>query len=513
MGFFHNWLRGRKAFSTQKQADNVLNSTISSSNSTNLYYLSVLFSGIPELITRTFQLKTGQEAALVYMEGLVDKTSINMDILRPLMFEKLNEKDFSESAVSIGQIKKVQTWSEVEQALLNGKSILFIDGEPTAHEMETQGWPQRAIEESKTEKSLKSAHQGFTETASQNMALIRRFIPNRELKVKEFTVGERASSKLFMLYLADVTNEQFLREMECRIKSVKVDAILTTGQLGEFIEDSSFTPFPQFSVTERPDTTAHHLLKGRVAVVVDRSPGVLIGPMTFHTFFQTIDDYSIRSLVISFIRLMRYAGFFIAIFTPAFYIAMITFHYEVIPLKLLITLGESREKIPFPPLLEAISMEVVIEMLREAGVRLPAPIGQTIGVVGGIVIGQAAVQAGLVSNVMVIVVSITAIASFIIPDYEMSAGIRLLRFPMMLLASIFGIVGIMIGMMVMVIHLLSLESLGVPYSSPISPLHLSDMKDTFIRLPQWMFKKRPLSIKPKQLKRQENNGGTGDENT
>ena len=501
MGFFHDWLRDRKAFSTQEQADNVLNETISSSISINLHHLSILFSGIPELITRTFPLKTGQEAALVYMEGLVDKTAINMDILRPLLFQEWNEKDFWESSVSISQIKKVEKWSEIEQALLNGKSILFRDGQLTALELETPGWPQRGIQEPSIETSLRSSHQGFTETASQNIALIRRYIPNRELKVTECTVGERASAKLSILYLADIANEDVVREIECRIKSLKVDTILNTGSLGELIEDNSFTPFPQLSVTERPDTAAHQLLKGRVAVVVDRSPGVLIGPMTFPSFFQAIDDYSIRWILSSFIRLLRFIAFFIAIFVPALYIAMISFHYEVIPLKFLLTLGESREKIPFPPIIEALLMEVVIEMLREAGIRLPAPIGQTIGVVGGIVIGQGAVQAGLVSNVMVIVVSITAIANFIIPDLEMSAGIRILRFPMMLISALFGMIGIIIGMMVVVIHLLSLESLGVPYSSPISPLRISDMRDTFVRLPQWILNKRPLSVQPKQLKR------------
>jgi spore germination protein len=501
MGFFHDRRRGRKGFSTQEQADNVLNSTIAPSLSLNLHHLSMLFSGIPELITRTFPLKTGQEAALVYMEGLVDKTAINMDILRPLLFQEWNEKTFWESSVSVGQIKKVEEWSEIEQAILYGRSILIIDGQLTALEIETCGWPQRGSEEPTIETALKSSHQGFTETSSKNIALIRRYISTRELKVKECTVGDRASAKLSILYLADVANEDVVREMEYRIKSLKVDTIINTGELGELIEDNSYTPFPQLSVTERPDTAAYQLLKGRVAVVVDRSPGVLIGPMTFSAFFQTIDDYSFRWIISSLIRLLRFIAFFIAIFVPALYIAMISFHYEVIPLKLLLTLGESREKIPFPPIIEALLMEVVIEMLREAGIRLPAPIGQTIGVVGGIVIGQGAVQAGIVSNVMVIVVSITAIANFIIPDIEMSAGIRLLRFPMMIISTLFGMIGIIIGMMVVVIHLLSLESLGVPYSSPISPLHISDMRDTFVRLPQWILNKRPFSIHPKQLKR------------
>lgn len=327
------------------------------------------------------------------------------------------------------------------------------------------------------------------------------------MKVKEFTVGERATSKVFLLYLADIANEDVVQEMACRIESIKVDAILTTGELEGFVEDNSYTLFPQLSITERPDTTAHHILDGRIAVVVDRSPGVLM-TNDFFSFFQTIDDYSFRPMIPSFIRLLRFTGLFIAIFAPALYIAMISFHYEVIPLKLLLTIGESRAKIPFPPILEALLMELVLEMLREAAVRLPGPVGQTIGVVGGIVIGQAAVQAGIVSNVMVIVVSITAVASFIIPNLEMSAGIRLLRFPMMIIASLFGVIGIMVGMAIIIIHILSMESLGVPYGSPFSPLFASDLKDILIRLPWKIMKKRPLSLNLKQENRQSDIEGT-----
>lgn len=488
--------RGEKSFSTQEEA--VLHNSISDSLSTNLKYLSKLFCGIPELIIRIFPLKDGTEAGLIYMEGLVDKAAINEEILRPLLFKEWNEVDFWHSSISMGNIKQVEKWENIEQSLLHGKSIVFVNGQITALEIDTPGAPKRGIEKPTIETSLKGSHEAFTEVASESIALIRRYIPNRELKVKEFTVGERASSKLFMLYLADVTNEKIIAEMTRRIETIKVDAILSTGELEGLVEDDSYTPFPQLSITERPDTTARQLLSGRIAIVVDRSPGVLIGPMTFLAFFQTIDDYNFRALTPIFIRLLRFTGLFIAIFAPALYIAMISFHYEVIPLKLLLTIGESRAKIPFPPILEALIMELVLEMLREAALRLPGPVGQTIGVVGGIVIGQAAVQAGIVSNVMVIIVSITAVASFIIPNIEMSAGVRLLRFPMMIVASFFGIIGIMIGLNVIVIHIISMESLGIPYGRPFSPLVMSDLKDTFKHLPMKIMKRRPLSLKTQQ---------------
>ncbi|MED0669616.1 spore germination protein [Aneurinibacillus aneurinilyticus] len=511
MGTFRKWIRGRQAFRTQAQANQILNDTISASVSVNAQQISRLFSEIPQLVTRTLVLKTGQKALLVYMEGLVDKTVIHRDIIRPLLEQTRNPEEAWEDIVSAGQVKKVQQWKEIEQALLTGKSILFIDRERSALELETQGWPQRAIQEPQAETSLKNAHLGFIESASQNIALIRRYIPSRELKIKQFTIGERGGVTVSLLYLADVVNSQLIQELENRIQLIDVDTIISTGELEGFIEDNPYTPFPQFAITERPDTTASHLLQGRAVLIVDRLPGALVGPMNFVSFFQTVDDYSVRWFVGSFVRLLRFAGFFIAIFTPSLYIAMISFHYEVIPLQLLLSVGESRERVPFPPIIEAFVMELVLEMLREAGVRLPAPIGQTIGIVGGIVIGQAAVKAGIVSNIMVIVVAVTAISSFIIPNIEMSAGVRLLRFPMMLMAFTFGMVGIIIGMMVIVIHLLTLESLGNPYGSPISPLRISDMKDTFIRLPVWLMKKRPVSVGPRQLRRQGSTKKRGDD--
>ncbi|WVX84406.1 spore germination protein [Niallia oryzisoli] len=242
-----------------------------------------------------------------------------------------------------------------------------------------------------------------------------------------------------------------------------------------------------------------------MVTVVDRSPSVIIGPATFDSFFKTIDDYSSRWMVASFIRLMRYFGFFIAIFLPATYIAIISFHFEVIPIKLLLSLGASRERIPFPPYIEAFIMEITLEMLREAGIRLPAKIGQTVGIVGGIVIGQAAVEAGIVSNIMVIVVALTAVASFIIPNYEMGSSIRIIRFPMMIFASLFGFVGLTVGLMILLAHFVALESLGTPYGSPIAPLRFPDWKDALIRFPLWSIYKRPLSTKAIQMKKAKSN--------
>lgn len=486
--------------------------SISADLKQNVATLQSMFTHTPDLNVREFTIKhSGEQATLVYLDGLADKNSINNDILRPLQFESERSDAVGGLTVTVGHVARLTAWSQIETAVLHGSSVLLIEGRAEAYAMDTKGWPQRAIEDPQIEASLKGAHQGFVETGSQNIALLRRYIPNRELKVKEIWVGERGHSKVSVLYLADVTHPEVLRELMDRIRQLDVDVIINTGELAELIEDNPYSPFPQFILTERPDAAASQLLQGRVVVVVDRSPSVLVAPATFTSFFQNVDDYSTRWSIATFIRLLRLFAFFIAVLLPAFYIAITSYNFEVIPVKLLITIGESRGKVPFPPFVEAILMELTLEMMREAGVRLPAPVGQTVGIVGGIVIGQAIVQAGLVSNIMVIIVAFTAIASFILPNYDMVAAVRLIRFAMMVAASMFGIVGIIIGVMLMIGHLISLESLGTPYGTPYAPIRLADWKDAIVRVPLWKMKKRPLSTRAVQLKRQGSNHPEDDE--
>ncbi|BBH24082.1 spore germination protein [Paenibacillus baekrokdamisoli] len=501
MNFFERWFGGKKTISKKKLFSHNLNQPISESLAINLDILKQLFSYTPDLVIRHIQLKTGNTTLLVYLDGLIDKESVENHILHPLIHELDSMKNI-ESSTTIGKTETVALWLDIEQSIFEGKSILFINEHPHALALHTQGWPQRAIQEPQIESTLKGSHQGFVETSGQNIALIRRYLPNREMKIKESTVGSRAKTRISMLYLEDVVQPDFVKEMEDRLQQIDVDAVLNTGELVEFIEDHPFSLFPQLALTERPDSAASHILQGRIALIVDHSPSVIIAPVNFSVFFQSIDDYSNRWIIASFIRLLRYLAFITTISLSAIYISIVSFHYELLPLDLLLSIGESRARVPFPPIIEALLMELSLEMLREAGLRLPGPIGQTIGVVGGIVIGQAAVQAGIVSNIMVIIVALTAISSFIVPDYDMSSSLRLLRFPMMFLASLFGMVGIVIGLMIIGAHLISMESFGVPYGSPIVPIRLPDWKDVWIRMPMWKMKNRPLSNEPTQLKRQ-----------
>jgi len=499
--------------SFSRQLNNSLHQgLISSELMDNIAKVHSIFYDTPDLIVRYLVIKqTQSQAALVYLSGITDSTTIFNHVLNPLLFE--NGKDNSEAdlRISLGHIKETNTWPQIESAILNGECVLFVDKRTEAYIYDTTNFPKRPIEDTQIESSLTGPHVGFTETVSDNVALIRNHIHNRELKIKEMTVGKRGKSKLSILYLADVVNPDVLKKLEERIQKVDVDSIINAGVLAEYIEDHPYSPFPQLLLTERPDFAASEILQGRIATVVDRSPNVIIGPVTFDSFFKTIDDYSSRWMVASFIRLMRYFGFFMAIFLPATYIAIISFHFEVIPLKLLLSIGASRERIPFPPYIEAFIMELTLEMLREAGIRLPTKIGQTVGIVGGIVIGQAAVEAGIVSNIMVIVVALTAVASFIIPNYEMGSAIRIVRFPMMILASLFGFVGLTVGLMILLGHFIALESLGTPYGSPIAPLRFPDWKDIFIRFPQWSINKRPLSTKAIQMLKANSNHPKGDE--
>jgi len=476
----------------------------------NLRELQHIFTYTPDLQIRHLKLgRTGKEAALVYLDEMTDKTTINDNILAPLMQGDFKNDDYL-SHVNIGNVKTGSSWKQIEEALFTGESVLLLDGQSSYYIFDTRGWPQRTIDDPQLEASLKGAHQGFLETGTQNIALVRRYIPDRRLKIRTSVVGRRGKSTVWMLYIEDIAPTEAVQELETRLSGLDIDAVINAGELVEYIEDNPYSPFPQFILTERPDAAVSHLLQGRIAVFVDRSPSAIIAPATFISFFQNIDDYSTRWLISSFIRLLRFLAFTIAIFLPAIYIAFISFNYEVIPVQLLFSIAESRARVPFSPLLEALLMEITLEMMRESGIRLPAPIGQTVGIVGGIIIGQTAVQAGIVSNIMVIVVSLTAIASFIIPNYDMGTAIRLLRFPMMLAAFLFGYIGIIIGMMTLIIHLCTLESLGIPYGSPLAPFRWPDMKDAFVRLPNWTMKKRPKSTGAIQSTKQNHDRFEGD---
>jgi spore germination protein KA len=305
------------------------------------------------------------------------------------------------------------------------------------------------------------------------------------------------------VYIKEVANDKIVEEVHKRLDNIDIDGILESGYIEELIQDETFTPFPTMINTERPDIVAAGLLEGRIAILVDGTPFALLLPALFVHFFQASEDYYQRFDIGTLLRMLRYLSFFLTLLVPSVYVAATTFHQEMLPTPLLISLAAQREGVPFPAVVEAMMMEVTFEILREAGVRMPRAVGQAISIVGALVLGEAAVQAGIVSPVMVIVVSITAISSFVSPTFNMAIATRIIRFIFMLLAATFGLYGIAVGLLAMALHLCSLRSFGIPYMSPMAPLIAADQRDTIIRFPHWAFFKRPRLINQKDMTRQQ----------
>ncbi|GAB6180514.1 hypothetical protein JCM14036_18330 [Desulfotomaculum defluvii] len=348
---------------------------------------------------------------------------------------------------------------------------------------------------------VRGPRDGFNETISNNTALIRRRIKSPNLRVEKLTVGQQTKTELCIVYIDGIARKEVINEVRNRINKIEIDGILESGYIEEFIEDTPMSPFPQIEHSERPDKVAAAILEGRIAILVDTTPFVLIVPTVFLQFIQSAEDYYERFPIGSLTRAVRVGAYFISVILPALYIALTSFHQEMIPTPLALSIAASREGVPFPSIGEAVIMEATFEILREAGIRLPKQTGQAVSIVGGLVIGQAAVQAGIVSQAMVIVVALTGISSFAIPAFNAAAAGRLLRFPLMFLASILGLPGILAGLSIVLIHLNGLSSFGVNYLSPVTSGKKDKYKDIIYRKPWWGMGHRPANIAGKNKTR------------
>lgn len=432
---------------------------------------------------------------VLYFTHLVDAERLMDDVLNPL-FHDLKNGDTSPQLANLKEIKECEL---LVDGILSGKAAVFyLDRVLLA---DVYGPPSRSIQQSETETVITGPHDAFVEQAETNLSLIRRRLKSCHLKVIKLSVGEISKADVFIIYIDGVANTAFVQTLIERIRAVEIDAVHDTNMLIQCIDDNPNSVFPQFLPTERPDAVASKLVSGRIVGMMEGSPTMFCAPTSFFEFFSSSDDYYQRWILGTATRALRFLAFVITVTFTAFYVAVTTYHYEMIPDSLLITISESRSRVPFPPLYEALLMETTIELLREAGARLPTKIGQTIGIVGGIVIGQAAVQAGFTSNILIIAVASSAIASFVIPSYIMSASIRLIRFGLIMLAGLAGNFGLMIGITATVIHLSGLTSLGASYLNPVAPFRLEDWKDVFIRAPFWSIKKRPTQPKPENKTR------------
>lgn len=381
-------------------------------------------------------LLANRRVLITYVEGLINTDILNRDIIAKLMSPLTAEKAASiTDLIAATDIIKVRTLEETEHKVLSGDILLLADGESTAFLVSARNWPMRAIDESIQERTIRGPRDSFTEVAKVNLGLIRRRLPDASLKVENITIGRRASSSIYLLYVADVADDYVVQEVRERIEAVDIDGILEPGALAELITERTVSPFPLLLSTERPDKAASGLLSGKIVIISDGSPFCMLAPIVFADYFQVPEDYYMHPAFAFFGRLLRFISIFVATTLTAAYTAIITFHYEVIPKEIIIFIAETREGVPFNPFTEALLLEIAIELVREASIRLPATIGPTIGIVGALILGQAIVQARLVSPVMLIVVAAALMANFNIPNFEAALTLRLIRFPILAMAA------------------------------------------------------------------------------
>lgn len=489
--------------------------TLSSSLPENLRALKEAFQNCADILFKPFTIGQSFTAVLVWTDGLVNDHIFAGDLMHSLMHESrlLHPDEFKdakqavkavrEQLVNIGDVKEKSDLEQVVDSILVGEAALLIEGYAAALIVSTKGWQMRPVSEPLTEGVVRGPRQGFTENLRTNTALIRRIIKTPQLKMENYKLGKMTKTDVSLLFIQGLAEERVIGEVRRRIQRIKIDSILESAYIEELIEDHPFSPFPQMAHTERPDKAAAELLEGKVVIITDGTPFVLMVPAVLVQFLQSNEDYYERYPMAFAIRALRYLFFIISLLLPSAYIGITTYHQEMLPTPLLVSIAGGRENVPFPAVIEALLMEVTFEALREAGVRLPRPVGQAVSIVGALVIGEAAVKAGIVSSAMVIVVSVTAIASFTVPAFNIGISFRMLRFPMMFLAAVLGFYGIALGLVGLLIHVCSLRSFGVPYFSPLAPFQLRGFKDVMFRAPWWMMKKRPTFISDQNVERED----------
>ncbi|WP_035106324.1 spore germination protein [Desulfovirgula thermocuniculi] len=481
----------------------------------NVSFLNEVLGHNSDFVLREIRLGVGAgvPAALAYVDGLVDRAIVSDTLIKGLTLEGrmaglkagdagdllLLAKNF---LVSVAAVKEAADYFALLNGLLYGEVALLIDGEDRALLVDAKGWAVRNIEEPASEGLVRGPREGFTELMRTNTALIRRRLRDPNLVVEGLCFGERTRTQVEIVYIRGLAAPELVQEVKDRLSRIHIDGILESGQIEELIEDNPYTPFPQVFHTERPDRVVSMLLEGRVAIITDGTPIVLVVPAEFAVFMQAGEDYYERYFLATAIRWLRYIALVTSLTLPSLYIAMTTYHQEMIPPRLLTSVASSREGIPFPAFVEALLMEFFFEALREAGIRLPRQVGQAVSIVGALVIGQAAVSANIVSPLMVIVVALTGIASFAAPVFSLAITMRLLRFPMMVCAATLGLYGIVAGLLAILVHAAGLRSFGIPYLAPLAPLHRRDLKDMLVRAPTWAMDHRPTELVKGDKRRQ-----------
>ncbi len=439
------------------------------------------------------------KAAIMYVNGIANRDTIDRDILKPLMINVeeniLNYKRLCdylcEKYIYMSDTYVEKDINKVIIAVKKGKTAIIIDKVLDFILVDTQNVSSRGVSEPINESSIRGSKEGFIENLQINLGMIRKRIKDKNLITETLILGVRTQTDVAILYIDDIVDKDILSDIRNRISAINIDSVQEIGAIEQLIEKYPYTIFPQALTTERPDRVVGNLVDGRIAILLDGTPFGIIVPAIFSDFFQAVEDYYERTLISSFIRLLRIASVLIVVSLPSIYLIFIRYNAELIPIKILIPIIQSRKGIPFPPLLEIFSMEMIIEFLREGGLRLPSKIGQTLSVVGGFIIGSAAISAKIVSPATIVVVGIAAIGTFVVPNYEMALSIRLIRFPILIISDLLGSLGLIAAMYIIMVHLYSLDSFGVPYCFNNK---YTDLKDILVRASLWKMNKRPESI-------------------
>ncbi len=491
--------------------------TVQSTLAANEEALRGMAGNHDSMLFRRFQAgrHSKRRVLLAAVNGIVDKAVLNELVIGPLMNTELPEPGdgtavfLQDSVLAVVDIQITRDMRLLTETMLHGDAALFIEGEEEALLIPAASWKTRAIEQPLSETVIRGPRDSFVEDLHTNLSLLRRRIQHPMLHMETIVLGAMTQTKIVLAFIQGIMNEDILEEVRRRLAGIKVDAILETGYIEQYIEDAPFSLFPTIANTEKPDIVAARILEGRVAIFVDGTPIVMTVPDLLISHFQVSEDYYARPFYASLMRLLRILSFFTTIMLPGVFLAVQYYHPILIPYSLLVSLSKAREGVPFQLYIEVIVMILVFEVIREAGIRMPRPIGQAISIVGAIILGQAAVEAGLVGLPVVVVVAFAGISTFLVNS--LVEPISILRLIFAIAGATLGIYGILLLGMIVVTHLASLRSFGIPYAAPLFPIQWSDWKDTILRMPFRLQWKRPAALKPADLVRQKR-GGKADGN-
>ncbi len=464
---------------------------ISKSIEENKIALKDLFNNTSDLVFYEFQTLSEDKAMVVYFNGIIDKEILNEDLLKPIIKDLLSPWDVK-SAVYISTTKEITKLDDIILPISSGNVVLFIEGLDIAYDFNLSKWPKRQVEKPMAEMVIRGPREGFVEDIQTNRTLLRRRIRNNNFVYEDFILGEQTNTTVSIAYIVGIVKPKVLEETRNKLKKIKVDKILDSGNIESYLEDKPKGLVSSIAYSEKPDVVVSKILEGSVAILIDGSPNVLTVPKLFVENLHAPEDYYIRPQLATFLRILRLISFFLAFSLPGIYIALISYHQEMIPTELLISIAGQREGVPLASPLEALLMILFFELLKESGIRLPQAVGQTVTLVGGLVIGTAAVDAGVVSAIMVIIVAATGMAEFVVP--KLRELISIARIIFLLLGAIAGLYGITLGLLVVAANMVSLKSFGAPYMWPIAPYDKEGMKDTIVK-----YSIKKMNFRPKVI--------------